>query len=405
MHELVIVVSDLYLSQEAPERELPAGVTLPGLQHAARFAERSRIVGGWRSWLGHWLTGKEAGAPAAVAAATLQRPPSGPPLLSLSHPPSGARPAIAWMATPVHLVAGLTSVHVDRRSILRLDANDQSAFAADFQRVFHDSGFQLQPLDSGDFLMLGPQMPLTETSEPARSMGASMADAQPADAANPSLRRLGAEIEMWLHDHAVNDARARLGEPPVTGLWLWGGAPIGDVAADVGDHAPGNPSNDAASSGQARGPSPGRALRRAHAANQGSGARETSRGGQLSDMGPPSSDIAFGRDAYLQGLWAAHDAKVFPLPRQLADVFGYPQPRRAVLVIEIGLMLHSNPRWTFLDAVAQIDRSFILPAIEALNRGQCERLVILANDHELTLRARDRLKFWRRTPPGLSGLQ
>ncbi len=266
-------------------------------------------MGGWRSWLGHWLTGKEAGAPAAVAAATLQRPPSGPPLLSLSHPPSGARPAIAWMATPVHLVAGLTSVHVDRRSILRLDANDQSAFAADFQRVFHDSGFQLQPLDSGDFLMLGPQMPLTETSEPARSMGASMADAQPADAANPSLRRLGAEIEMWLHDHAVNDARARLGEPPVTGLWLWGGAPIGDVAADVGDHAPGNPSNDAASSGQARGPSPGRALRRAHAANQGSGARETSRGGQLSDMGPPSSDIAFGRDAYLQGLWAAHDAK------------------------------------------------------------------------------------------------
>jgi hypothetical protein len=254
---------------------------------------------------------------------------------------------------------------VDRRSTLRLDANDQSALAADFQRVFHDSGFELRPLDSGEFLVLGPHMPVAETLEPARSMGASIADAQRADAANPALRRLGAEIEMWLHDHAVNGARGRRGEPPVTGLWLWGG---------------GAPN---------------------YAANDGAAARRDLH----TDLRAPSSDIAFGRDAYLQGLWAARGEKVFPLPPQLADVFGYPQPQRALLVIEIGLMLHSNPTWTFFDAVAQIDRAFIEPAIEALNRGQCERLVILANDHQVTLRARDRLKFWRRTPSGLSGLQ
>lgn len=394
MHELVIVLSDLYLSQETPERELPAGVALPGLQHVARFGAHVKIAGGWRSWLGRWLTGKDTGAPAAVAAVGLHASRGSPPAASSqvltssptlalpqvsqtpsvprslapaiattvavplainsSQSPSGAHTKIAWMATPVHLVAGLTSVHVDRRSILRLDANDQSALAADFQRVFHDSGFELRPLDSGDFLVLGPHMPVAETLEPARSMGASIADAQRADAANPALRRLGAEIEMWLHDHAVNGARGRRGEPPVTGLWLWGGGPAGNVVA-------------------------------------GERAR--------------SSDIAFGRDAYLQGLWAARGEKVFPLPPQLADVFGYPQPQRALLVIEIGLMLHSNPTWTFFDAVAQIDRAFIEPAIEALNRGQCERLVILANDHQVTLRARDRLKFWRRTPSGLSGLQ
>jgi hypothetical protein len=119
----------------------------------------------------------------------------------------------------------------------------------------------------------------------------------------------------------------------------------------------------------------------------------------------PLTDIAFGRDAYLQGLLALRGEKVFPLPQQLADVFGYPQARRAVLVIEIASMLHSNPTWTFFDAVAQVDRSFIAPAVDALNQGQCERLVILANDHQLTLRARDRLKFWRRTPSGLPGLQ
>jgi hypothetical protein len=265
------------------------------------------------------------------------------------------------MATPVHLIAGLTSVHVDRRSILRLDASDQAALAADFQRVFHDSGFHLQPLDSGDFLMLGPQIPFAETPEPARALGASLADAQRADAANPALRRLGAEIEMWFHDHAVNEARSRRGEPPVTALWLWGAGRLG--------------------------------------------AQTASRGGDRSDPGSTSADIAFGRDSYLQGLWASRGAKVFPLPQQLADVFGYPQAQRAVLVIEIGLMLQSHPTWTFLDAVAHIDRSMIAPAIEALNQGQCEQLVILANDYQLTVHARDRLKFWRRTPPGLSGLQ
>jgi hypothetical protein len=93
------------------------------------------------------------------------------------------------------------------------------------------------------------------------------------------------------------------------------------------------------------------------------------------------------------------------LPQQLTDVFSYPQAARAVLVIEIGLMLQSNPKWSFFEAVVDIDRRFIAPAVEALNGGQYDQLFVLANDYELTLRARDRFKFWRRTPPGLSGLQ
>jgi hypothetical protein len=43
--------------------------------------------------------------------------------------------------------------------------------------------------------------------------------------------------------------------------------------------------------------------------------------------------------------------------------------------------------------------------VDALNKGRFERLAILANDHQLTVRARNRLKLWRRIRPGLSGLQ
>ncbi len=357
MHELVLVLSDFYLSQDSSDGEFPAGVTLPGLQHVTRFATRSRIPDGWRPWLSRWLTGAEGRPAATVAAAAL------PDLPETS--------SVAWVATPMHWVAGMTSVHVDRRSLLRLEAPEQEALAADFQRVFHDSGFRLQPLEAGDFLMLGPDVPIAELAEPARAMGAGMVQQ---GGATPTLRKLGAEIEMWLHDHAINEARRRRSEQPITALWLWGGGPIA-------------PASSAA-------------------------ATATSRGGGNVDCrlasaasGSSGSDIAFGRDSYLQGLWATRGAKVSPLPQQLADLFSYPQARRAVLAIEIGLMLQSNPKWTFLEAFVAIDRRFIAPAVEALNAGRCDRLVVLANDFQMSLRASDRFKFWRRAPVGLSGLQ
>jgi hypothetical protein len=357
VHELVLVLSDFYVSQEAPDRELPVGVTLPGFQHIARFGTRSKLPGGWRPWLSRWFIGADAGAIGTVVAATTT-PTSAAPKMGTSREgsptPLVAPGTVAWMATPMHLIAGMTSVHVDRRSILRLSSTDQAALVADFQRVFDDSGFHLQPLEAGDFLMLGPEMPLEDAEEPARALGGSMRQHAGSSIA---LRRLGAEIEMWLHDHPLNDTRRARGELPVTSLWLWGaGAVTGP--GDVGD-----------SSGAADGA------------------------------------LAFGRDSYLEGLWAMRGARVALLPQQLADVFGYPHAQRAVLVIEIGVMLQSNPKWNFFEAVADIDRRFVAPAVEALNRGQYQRLVVLANDYELTLRASDRLKFWRRAPSGLSGLQ
>jgi hypothetical protein len=53
----------------------------------------------------------------------------------------------------------------------------------------------------------------------------------------------------------------------------------------------------------------------------------------------------------------------------------------------------------------QIDRNFTAPAAKALSDRTFEQLVIVANDHALCLRARDRFKLWRRMRPGLSGLQ
>jgi len=230
-------------------------------------------------------------------------------------------------------------------------------------------------------------------------MGASVSDARGTGNSDPALRRLGAEIEMWLHEHPVNAVRARRGEAPVTGLWLWGGGP--------------SPGNEAPTNARASGGAPTLASAAATAgAAASTNAPTLARGSATADIAapparaaPPRTDIAFGNDAFLQGLGFSVGQKVLPLPPQLADVFSYPDARRAALVIEIGPMLHTHPNWTFFDAVAQIDRDFVAPATAALRAGSLDRLVILANDYQLTLRARDRFKLWRRTPPGLSGLQ
>jgi hypothetical protein len=369
VRELVVVVSDLYLSQETPERELPEGIALAGLQHVVRFATRSRLAGGWRPWVAEWLAENRlptqppsdveaAYAPQAVAAhvpqaETAQLPPATVAAIALPHPltlPDGT----VWMATPVHLIAGMSSVHLERRSILRLSADDLVVLADEFRRVFQDSGFVLEPLTTGDFLLSGPPISTANELEPARLLGSDVAEARQSRVSEPALRRLTTEIEMWLHEHRVNDARARRGEPPVTGLWLWGGGPAPPAASVNATGA---------------------------------------------------TDIAFGRDAYLQGLLASIGREVFPLPPQLSAVVEDSSAQRAVLVIEIASMLQSNPNWSFFDALAHLDRLYLQPAVDALRTAKLGRLVLLANDRLLTLRALDRFKFWRRASLGLSGLQ
>ncbi len=60
-----------------------------------------------------------------------------------------------WLATPVHLIAGLTSLHFDRRSILRLPEAELGRVAASFDDTFRGSGFELRPLGSGELLLTG----------------------------------------------------------------------------------------------------------------------------------------------------------------------------------------------------------------------------------------------------------
>jgi hypothetical protein len=261
----------------------------------------------------------------------------------------------AWLATPVHLIAGLTSLHVDRRSILRLSAADLESFAQDFNRSFGDTELHLAPLANGELLMRGPATLMATTTEPSRALVADLETSLPKGSDAKALKRLGAELEMWLHTHPLNESRQRRGEVPVSTLWLWGGGSLANRAAG----SPGNP-----------------------------------------------GDVALGPDPYLTGLWHLHGDRASELPAdKLATLLTDPHVQRAVLVTEVTPMLHSNPRWTVFDALAELDRLYVAPAIAALRTGAVEKVVLIANDTELQVTPRDRLKFWRRPQPTLLALQ
>lgn len=408
MREIVIVISDLYLGQDPSGRspslaqgqlETPPGApgpgAFPGIEHVARFGERAALEGGWRPWLARWLGRGDLAnvAPGVIAAVSVVPAAAGavpaaagavPAAIDAEHTAAdcasaaaGTVPAAAsaasaaaerppdstaWIATPVHLIAGLTSLHLDRRSILRLPAADLEGFAHDFNHTFGDSGLRLTPLAAGDFLMQGSATLVAATTEPARALVADLEASLPKGNEAKALKRLGAELEMWLHSHPLNETRRRRGELPVSTLWLWGGTP--------------------AQAGRA----------------------------QVLAAGDPASSnthttVAFGNDPYLIGLCRLHGDPTHELPDHLTDLLTDPRPQRAVLVIEVTSMLHLNPHWTVLEALAEIDRRFVSPAIAALGEGSLESVVLLANDTHWRVRRRDRLKLWRRAHPGIAALQ
>ena len=399
MREIVIVISDLFLAQAPSGRspslaqgqiDSPPGApgtgAFPGIEHVARFGERTALEGGWRPWLARWLgrgdlVNVAPGVIAAVGAvpAAAERAPD----------------STAWIATPVHLIAGITSLHLDRRSILRLPAADLEGFAQDFNRTFGDSGLHLTPLAAGDFLMQGPATLTAATTEPARALVADLEASLPKGNDAKALKRLGAELEMWLHAHPLNETRRRRGELPVSTLWLWGGTPaqLGRTPV-LAAGAPASAGHTPILAGVAAAPAAG-----AHAATP------TQPGSSPPASSNTQTTLAFGNDPYLIGLCRLHGDQTHVLPDQPTDLLTDSGPQRAVLVTEITSMLHLNPHWTVLETLAEIDRRFVSPAIAALGEGSLGSVVLIANDTQWRVRRRDRLKLWRRPRPGITALQ
>lgn len=188
--------------------ELPA---LPALEELLRLGDGGAADRNWRSGMlrdlgADTLVGE---APAAIAAAALQLPAG----------------AAVCLAAPVHAVAGLSRVHLHAAGSLRLDAQQGAEFAAAFAVQFGDE-LRLHPL-AGGWVLEGACAAAAHDGDPLDLLGMPLERIAAQSSEERQLRRLGAEIEMWLAALPLNEARRRRGELSVNLLWLWGGGRVG----------------------------------------------------------------------------------------------------------------------------------------------------------------------------------
>jgi hypothetical protein len=196
------------------------------------LAQATVSLGGpdWRAEAFRALAGPLASPPAVGAAALLAASASSEMSLSPGESPPGALAptAGAWVcvATPVHLVAGMSNVTLSSDGILSLDAGEADALAADFNRVFGGAEVRLLVGRGGILLCVFDQALEVTTQDPQDAVGHDVFAFQACGRDAPRLRRFMSECDMWLFEHEVNRRRATRAAPPLTGLWLWGGGPV-----------------------------------------------------------------------------------------------------------------------------------------------------------------------------------
>jgi hypothetical protein len=349
--EVAIILSDLYLAKHgrggADDRDsaVPKDV-LPALARVARFAGVSALPGDWRAWLAGWLGRADLATacnatPAVVAAAALGADHAMPPA-------AGS----VWLATPLHLIAGLSSVHLDYRGLLKLDDATQAQLCQEFGTEFAARGFALRRLPGGGLLACGPrfaQLPVTR--DPARLLGGGIAGSTVQGPGAAQLLMLGAELEMWLHAHPLNAVRARRHEAPLTTLWLWGGGePLGPRSL-----APPAPAADA----------------------------------------DATFMTVFGEDPVVAGLCTLSGARHRPPASSAHDLLNSGAGRTAA-VIELFHTDKPQPA-TLMDLLQHLDECVLAPVVRALKDGVIRQLTLIANDRCSVLTARDGLRFWRRS--------
>jgi hypothetical protein len=335
VREYLLVVPDLppagAASYAAPEAHAATGL---------RFGAARPLGQGWRACVAGWLGRPDIGtrpvaevvSASAHAAASVRAPAGG---------------QCAWLATPLHLVAGLDTVHLPRDGILALSPEERESLAADFARSLGGGGLALVPAGREAFLLLGLELGAVRTVDPVECLGSDLSSLQPTGPSAVPLRRLMSEIEMWLHEHAVNQQRIARGARPLRALWLWGG----DLPA-------GPSSEGSAASGAGAAPVP--------------------------VMGRAS--LVFADDAWTRAAAALAGAR-------LAAEGDWPDG--GTFAEQARVLVTARFHGEDVPDAATFESRYLGPAFAALRAGSIDRLTVVGAGRSVTVGAGDRYWFWR----------
>jgi hypothetical protein len=190
-----------------------AAMRLPDLPELSRMLREGRpgpAATDWRAGvLSHLTGGSGSIAPVALAARAVPVLAEGTPLC---------------MAAPLHVVAGISRVHLPPGGRLRLDAVEEQAWCAAFNQEFGAHGVQLHIAAPGGGWLLQAAFAGGARDEAPDALAGEVLARQPARDGNERLlRRLSAEVEMWLAAHELNREREARRLPVLNAIWFWDG--------------------------------------------------------------------------------------------------------------------------------------------------------------------------------------
>ena len=261
-----------------------------------------------------------------------------------------------WLcADPVHLRFHHERIILADAGAFDLAEDESRAIAAALNAEFADIGqfhvatarrwyLRLNALPQGEFF---PDAAAHDT-ETLSAIAGRRIDGAMAER-NPTLTRWLNEVQMFLHNHPVNEARQAAGKPVVNSLWLWGA-------------------------------------------------------GKLNRPKPGNFTAVWTDDALATGLARACGAPVHPLPAGLDKLLALASSGTDQLVVLDsllpGVLYEDSAGWrTTWEA---LEKDWFAPLRAALGKP-VDRLEIVAptiyGEVAWSLRGRDRWKFWRRSRP------
>jgi hypothetical protein len=330
---LRIAMPSLDPSAAGPVESSLQALRLPAAEWLIARGERSlEPTSSWREW----LLGD-----AGLGSNLLERFPAGP----CAHAAwTGGAARGTWAcATPVHLLTAIDHLQLAEPVPLPLEAEEAAALLVSLEAHLAGTGFRLHSFPARGWLCECPAELACTAVEPATVIGQNLRDLLPGGRDAARVRALVNELQMLLHEHAVNERRALRGAPTVNSLWLWGFGAAGEPRAQA-------------------------------------------RGALLTD------------DTWLAGLWRLHGGEVGS-PEDLGAHL-----RRGTTALRVALA-PANGAGNLHDRLVAMDESLLAPARAALIDGTVQCLSLHTGRTVFAMTRHARLRFWRRSRPLCEALQ
>lgn len=131
-------------------------------------------------------------------------------------------------ADAVHFSAGLNDLAgLQLRDHAKVTDEEHVALSESLRSHLGTEG-ELVSLRPGKWLLKFPRLVRALTQAPQHAFRGPLQEALPSGPQGALLRRLMTELQMVVHDDAVNRSRARQGLPAINAVWIWG---LGSMSA------------------------------------------------------------------------------------------------------------------------------------------------------------------------------